>query len=171
MTDVDETTERRPGISKVAALRWLLILALVAMQWPMLKGLYYKNFKSEEKQEHSAVNWRASFEQAKTEAIRTGKPILLDFSASWCPPCLVMKNEVWNQAEVGQAVENSVIPLLVDVDVAENRPLAARYQVESIPSIIVITPEGEVLKQKGYMDAEDLVAMLENVSRARPSSR
>ena len=50
MTDVDETTERRPGISKVAALRWLLILALVAMQWPMLKGLYYKNFKSEEKQ-------------------------------------------------------------------------------------------------------------------------
>lgn len=124
----------------------------------MLKGTYYKHAPgSTDSAPVTAVAWKTDFEAALAESAKTGKPILLDFTASWCPPCIVMKKEVWPAPEVGQAVNEQSIPLLLDVDLPQNKALAARYGVSAIPTIILVDAKGEVLRSGGYMTAPEMI--------------
>lgn len=148
--DKDET----PNPKWKTRILWLVaFLAIVAVQWPMIKGIYYKSFASSETAPTSAVNWRADFAQAQKEAGNSNKPILLDFGASWCPPCQVMKHEVWTDAEVGAVANEKTIPYYADVDTPANHDLVGRYDIKQIPTVILIDAQGNVLKQSGFMSA------------------
>ena len=136
----------------------LLIGAIVYMQWPMLKGWYYKASAAEAPA--SAVKWRTGFDAALAESAKTGKPVLLDFTASWCPPCQVMKHEVWPNARVASAVNEGYVPVLVDVDDPKNAEVAQRYGVRSIPTLVVVDAEGKVLRQGAFMSADDMLDFL-----------
>jgi len=124
----------------------------------MIKGTYYKNFGEENPE--SSIRWRGSFQAALEESESSGKPILLDFSASWCPPCQVMKHEVWTDSEVGKVANDRYVPLLIDVDVPETRYLSQRYQVSSIPTILIIDSKGQILKRSGALSASAMTDFL-----------
>lgn len=134
-----------------------LFIALFLM-WPMLKGTYYKNFGDEH--QASTVSWQESYQAAVTESQKTGKPILLDFSASWCPPCQVMKHEVWTDGKVGEVANESYVSFEVDVDLPESRSLAQKYQVTGIPDIVIINSKGQLLKRTGFLSASQMVEFL-----------
>ena len=136
----------------------LFAFVVFFLMWPMLKGTYYKNFADEPV---SGVVWQESYQAALEESEKTGKPILLDFSASWCPPCQVMKHEVWTDEEVGKVTNDHYVPFLVDVDLPENRHLSQKYQVSSIPNIVVIDPQGQLLKRSGSMSASQTSKFLQ----------
>ena len=68
---------------------------------------------------------------ALAEARRPRRLVLADFGATWCPPCLAMKRDIWPAAEIGQAVNAAYVPLAVDVD--RDGPVAARYRVDAFP--------------------------------------
>ena len=144
--------------------RWGLLLwaaligGIVYMQWPMLKGTYYKAAGKEAPA--SAVAWRSAFEAALSESADSGRPVLLDFSASWCPPCQVMKHEVWPDARVANAVTGGYVPVLVDVDDPKNAAVAERYGVRSIPSVVVVDAEGRVLRRGAFMSASEMLEFL-----------
>lgn len=70
----------------------------------------------------------------------SGKPLVVDFYADWCPPCRQMKPVFASLAEKYQGKLD-----FVSINVDEEENLAAAYGVESIPCFIFITPEGEVL--------------------------
>ena len=145
--------------SRWGLLLWAFLLgAIVYMQWPMLKGAYYK--ATDREAPASAVAWRRGFEAALAESARTGKPVLVDFTASWCPPCKVMKHEVWPDAEVAKAANDGYVPLLVDVDDPQNAELAQRYAVRGIPTVLVLDGEGKVLRTGAYMSKGDMLDFL-----------
>jgi thiol:disulfide interchange protein len=136
----------------------LLIGGIVYMQWPMLKGMYYKVTNAEAPA--SAVAWRTGFDAALAESGQTGKPILVDFTASWCPPCKVMKHEVWPDAQVAAVVNDGYVPLLVDVDAPENADVARKYAIQGIPTILVIDATGAVLRSGSFMSKGDMLDFL-----------
>ena len=144
--------------------RWPLLLGvlivgvLLYLQWPMLKGMYYKTSGTEAPA--SAIAWRENFQPALDEAARTGKPVLIDFTASWCPPCKVMKHEVWPDDRVADAINGAYIPLLMDVDVPQNGPIAQRYGIRTIPTILVVDADGRVLRQGAFMSSAEMLAFL-----------
>ncbi len=66
------------------------------------------------------------------EIINRDKPTLVDFFATWCGPCKMQSpilDELKNK--VGDAAN------IVKVDVDRNPDLSAKYQIRSVPTIII----------------------------------
>jgi thiol:disulfide interchange protein len=158
----------RFGSLRVSAGRWFknpsvlvpaLIVGFVLMtQWPMLKGVGYRVLGISAPAD--TIPWRTDFAAALAESRTSGKPLLLDFSASWCPPCQVMKHDVWPDPAVNTAVTANYIPVFMDADSPATQDAARRYQVETIPRIIVVDADGKVLKDGTYMSRSAMLDFL-----------
>ena len=86
MTLENETPKR--GKSRSGHVLILAVFAiLMTLEWRMVKGMYYRF--SGASTVPSAVAWRTDLDAALAEAKQTGKPVLAEFSAEWCPPCQV----------------------------------------------------------------------------------
>ena len=84
---------------------------------------------------------------------RSDVPVLVDFWASWCGPCRMMAPEFEKAAG---AMEPDV--RLVKVDTEASPGLAARYNIRSIPTLILFKAGREVSRLSGAMSARDLIA-------------
>ena len=103
-----------------------LIVVVLSVQWPTLKGFYYR--AADVSPPLTSVQWRTDVAAALLEAQRTDKAVLVDFSADWCPPCIVMKHDVWPDPAVERALAQSYVPVLIDVDTEGEVP--ERYAVQ-----------------------------------------
>lgn len=83
-----------------------------------------------------------------------GLPMIVDFSAEWCPPCRKLK-PVFDSLKTKYAGQIDMVS--IDVDSMEN--LASHYRISSIPCLIFIAPDGtEVYRMIGYHDASEIEA-------------
>ena len=90
----------------------------------------------------------ANFEN---EVLRSDKPILLDFYADWCGPCKMLSPILHELAEEKSGA------LKVD----EQMELAMRFQVSSIPMLVVFKDGKAVAKSVGYRPKSEIAAMVE----------
>lgn len=144
---------------------WLwavLILALLFMQWPTIKGTFYR--RAGGPPPAAAFEWRTDLDAALAEAGARGVPVLVDFTASWCPPCIAMRHDVWPDAEVGRLVEARVVPVVIDVD--RDPRTAERFDVSGIPTILVLDADGRVLQQAGYLPRSGMLRLLRELPPA-----
>lgn len=89
------------------------------------------------------------------QVIASETPVLVDFFADWCGPCKMLAPILEQAAEecAGKAE-------FVKVNVDESGELAARYGVQSIPTMIVFQ-NGEVKGQSvGFMPKEQVLSLL-----------
>ena len=92
----------------------------------------------------------ANFE---TEVLKSEKPILIDFSATWCGPCMRQGPIVEELAEEGYAVGK--------VDVDQNMALAQQFRVVSIPTLILFKDGTEAKRFVGLTSKEELKSALD----------
>lgn len=92
------------------------------------------------------------------ELIRGDKPVLVDFSAEWCGPCKMMPPILH---ELKQMVGDSAILLKIDID--KNPQVAASYNVQSVPTLMVFQKGQVKWRQSGVTPARTLKAALDGV--------
>ena len=95
----------------------------------------------------------ANFEN---EILHSDKPVLLDFYADWCGRCKMLSPVLRELAE-----ENSGTVQVGTVNVDEQRELAMRVQVSSIPMLAVFKDGKEITKSVGYRPKSEIAAMVE----------
>ena len=83
-----------------------------------------------------------SYDAALATAKKEGKPVVLVFSASWCPPCQSMKKNVYPSAEV-KPMHDKFVWAYLDVDVEANAKAAEKFGVQGIPHIQFLSSEGK----------------------------
>jgi thioredoxin 1 len=108
---------------------------------------------SERPAAHAAVEiTSANFEELKA----SGKPIVLDFWATWCGPCVAIGPTV---EEVAQDYEGRVIVGKVNVD--EQPELAEEFDIQTIPALYFLGRNGEEVSRSvgipGSTDAKEFL--------------
>jgi len=89
------------------------------------------------------------------EVLKSEKPVLLDFWASWCGPCRMVGPIV---EEVSEEMEG--IAKIGKINVDEETELAQAFQVMSIPTLVVIK-NGKVEKSVvGVKTKQELISMI-----------
>lgn len=110
-----------------------------------------------------SIDWQHWQTAAFLDAQRRRRPVLLLLEAAWAPACLAWHETVLARPDVVAAVAASVVPVRVDVD---RRPdIADRYGLGHWPSLVFLTPEGDVLTGGTHVD-ESLGARVRDIARA-----
>lgn len=86
------------------------------------------------------VAWINDFQKARILSEETGKPMLLDFTASWCPPCRTMERTFWIRPEVAEFSKQIIF---VKIDADKNAELKTKYGVRGLPNVILTDSWGE----------------------------
>jgi thiol-disulfide isomerase/thioredoxin len=105
-----------------------------------------------------AVEFKHDFAAAESEAKTRGTALFIDFETVWCGPCKSMDEWVYTADEVAAAA-GAVVAVKVDGD--ERRDLAKRFDVAAYPTLVLVAPDGRVLKKAvGYQSVKETAAFL-----------
>jgi protein disulfide-isomerase len=109
-----------------------------------------------------AGGWGNDYQGALATAAKEHKNVLLDFTGSdWCPWCIRLKKDVFDQPAFQDYAAKNLV--LVEVDFpqgkslptavkAQNDQLQEKYAVQGFPTLVLLSPEGKILNQQsGYI--------------------
>ncbi len=89
--------------------------------------------------------------------IEADQLVLVDFSAEWCGPCKMLAPIL---KEVKDELGNSV--KIVKIDVDKNQPLASKYQVRGVPTMLLFKKGQQLWRQSGVLQKSEIVQVVKS---------
>ena len=116
---------------------------------------------------HTGENVRAFLDGKRAEAKAAGKPMMIDFWATWCVYCKKLDKTVWNQTEV-VAEAQRFVTIKIDATVPDDEEMSGikeEWSVAGLPRIIFIDSRGEFLpgRSTGFQPAADMLATMRSI--------
>ena len=93
-------------------------------------------------------------EKEKLEDVIKDGVWIVDFYADWCGPCKMLSPIVDEVAQENEDIK------VVKVNVDDSQDLAMKYQVMSIPTLVVIKEGNEINRSVGLIDKNQVVNMI-----------
>lgn len=124
--------------------------------------------------------WKTNFEDAKSEALKENKNILLVFSGSdWCAPCIKLEKIVWESEGFQMEAEKKWILYKADFpkkkanqlshNLSEsNKKLAEKYNKNgSFPLVVLLDKTGKVIGMTGFknVSASDYIKLIHSFEK------
>lgn len=110
----------------------------------------------------TSLKWNTDLEAALERSRTSGKPVFVDFYATWCPPCKIMDNKTFQDEAVKAELQRYE---LVKIDVDKSAELAASYGIQALPTLVCLKPEGTRSNFLGYHSPEKLIKVLKGCNK------
>jgi len=150
-----EYTERPERVRKAAGIA-MMVVGLLACA----RGL--------EAPHQGGLVWREDFAAAEREAQASGRPMLVDFSASWCGACGELDRHTFSSPEVvreGQRFVTVRVDLSPGKDSPEKRQYLSRYAQRGLPLVVLHRANGqEASRVTGFVEPDEFVSLLRGVN-------
>ena len=101
------------------------------------------------------ANRQYSAEAWQSEVLQSAEPVLVDFSAPWCGPCLQMNPTIAALAEDFRVHK---------VNIDKNNSLAKRYEVSGIPLLLIFKDGKEAARFEGVTSEKTLRKTMEKLA-------
>lgn len=90
------------------------------------------------------------------DLINKNKLVLVDFSAEWCGPCQTLAPILKDlKDELGEVLS------IIKIDVDKNQPVAAKFQVQGVPTLILYRDGEQVWRQSGLLTKSELLQIVQ----------
>ena len=133
-------TEKRP-----VPTGWIIAVALVLLAWV---GAYALRGGSGEKA--VLAGWQDGMPAGQTVAEEKDRPMIVLFTAGWCPPCQALKKNVLTKPEIHDALQAGFVPVQIDLtDQSAQNPniaVAQQYGVSGIPTVVAMSADGKPIE-------------------------
>ena len=93
-------------------------------------------------------------ENFEREVLNSEKPVLVDFNATWCPPCQALHPVLEELAGENQDIK------IVTVDIDDQDILAEQYEISSIPCLVAFKNGEEIARSVGMKNKKQILKML-----------
>ena len=114
------------------------------------------------------MSWEQFSESKISDAKNLNKPVVMDFYADWCIPCLELEHKTFTDAEVINAT-SSFVRLKVDLthfDSPESEALRKKFNISGVPTIVFLDKSGEEVTSSrviGYLSPKDFLEKVKPV--------
>lgn len=92
------------------------------------------------------------------EVLNSDKPVIVDFFATWCGPCQMLSPII---SQIATEYENKIKVCKVNVD--ENQDLAMKYQIASIPTLMIFKNGNLAKTCVGFTSKNELENIIEEL--------
>ncbi len=125
-------------------LRSLTTIVIVAIAAYFL-NVEYQSYLGQKAIEATGLEVLA-LEDALAASKRSGKPVLADLSAIWCPSCHRLDKEVLAHEEVAAKIRADYHYARIEYESEEGEEFRERYQVSGFPNLLLIDSDGSKIR-------------------------
>ena len=149
------------GVKTFTRIKWGVGVAMLALGVMMLLNL-----------QKEGIEWEPYSDEKYTEAIENNQPVMMDFYADWCIPCLELDRSTFVDENVIEATMGfrrfKVDMTNYESDASQN--LREEFDVAGVPTIVFIGPNGEEIKEARVVGFLNANAFLERVNMLREAT-
>jgi thioredoxin:protein disulfide reductase len=112
------------------------------------------------------VSWQPYSDGVLAQARQNGQPVILEFSAGWCPSCRELEKTVFTNPEVIKSAKSDFVMVKVDLTRRDNpayQRLVDEYGVRGVPTVVFLDAQGMErlnLRLVGYTPPETFLTLM-----------
>ena len=121
------------------------------------------------------VSWRPYSDDVMEQARTSNKPVIVDFSATWCTPCRELEDITFRDPAVVKQAEDNFVMVKVDLTKKGNplhEKLVTQYSVKGVPTVVFFDSQGRERKDLRLVDfipADQFVSRMTQAMQASTS--
>lgn len=89
------------------------------------------------------------------DIINSGKPVLVDFFATWCDPCQMLLPAL---NKVKESLKDRITIIKIDMDT--NQEITQKYQVRGVPTLMLFQEGKQLWRQSGVLSKEEIIKII-----------
>ena len=147
----------------------LLRYRILALCIALISGLYSLDASAQKKGQAPEIKFSPlSYKRVLTKAKANHKRIFVDAYATWCAPCKALRKTTFKDTKAAVYFNQHFINIGLDVEKGEGVELAKTWQVDGLPTLLIIDENGKVLaSHTGFVDGNGLIQFAQEATDSK----